>query len=635
MQAGRPGPARSQTGTGAKTWKTHSVRASQLSTARQRADEPRRPARHSGADALLGRYRLGKRLGAGSFGTVWVARDEHLGRDVAVKVLPRERIMDARFEREAHAAARLAHPAIVTLYEAVADEESAYLVSELVRGATLGALLEGGRLSDRDIVAIGIALCDALAHAHGQGIVHRDVKPSNVLVPERPASAAYPAKLTDFGVARVIGGDSLTKTGDVVGTAAYMAPEQAAGRAAGAAADLYSLALVLYEALTGVNPLPGGAAGRAARLRAYLPPLRRQRRDLPRELGRAIDLALRPRAGERGTIEELRDALSSSFTELKDIPGVVEGPWRPRLTPAAGEPDPTSPLLEPDGRAQGRAQGSERAKPATNAWPARGLACACAALLGSWLGSRLLTQVAVAPAGLALVAGGAVLVLPRIGFLLLSAALAIAAVIHGHAGEALLVAVALSLPVVLLPRAGTSWPLPAAAPLLGVLGLGGAWPALAARAPTVWRRAALGFIGWVWLVAVEVLSGSRIYVKLPPEIPARGAWGPSIFEAADHVLGALLSSGMLAGGLIWALAATVLPTLLAGRSLALDAIKVALWAVALVTATGLALSGSAGGLSLISTSTAALGGFAAALVALAPAMLTARRANESPGPGLP
>src|SRR6202035_4104699 len=104
------------------------------------------------------------------------------------------------------------------------------------------------------------------------------------------------AKLTDFGVARIVGGDTLTRTGDVVGTAAYMAPEQAEGREVGAAADLYALALVLYEALTGVNPVrTGTAAQRARRLGAHMPPLRRQRHDLPRELGQAIDQALRPR----------------------------------------------------------------------------------------------------------------------------------------------------------------------------------------------------------------------------------------------------------------------------------------------------------------------------------------------------
>ena len=160
---------------------------------------------------VLDRYRLHRRLGAGAFGTVWLARDERLEREVAVKILPRERVMGGRFEREARAAARLSHPGIVTLYEAAVDDDGAYLVSELVRGATLDQLLDEGRLSDRDIVAIGVALCDALAHAHAQGVVHRDVKPSNVLVPEQPSTPAQLAKLTDFGVARVVGGDSLKR----------------------------------------------------------------------------------------------------------------------------------------------------------------------------------------------------------------------------------------------------------------------------------------------------------------------------------------------------------------------------------------------------------------------------------------
>src|SRR6201999_498226 len=133
---------------------------------------------------------LHRRMGAGAFGTVWMARDERLERDVAVKLLAREMIVGGRFEREARAAARLAHPGIVTLYEAAVDDEGAYLVSELVRGHTLDRLLEEGRLSDRDVVQTAIALCDALAHAHAHGVVHRDVKPSNVLVPERPSTPA-------------------------------------------------------------------------------------------------------------------------------------------------------------------------------------------------------------------------------------------------------------------------------------------------------------------------------------------------------------------------------------------------------------------------------------------------------------
>ena len=266
------------------------MRSGEPSTARTRTLATRHLAtRPPPVPVVLDRYRLQRRLGAGAFGTVWMARDERLERDVAVKILPRERTMShppGRFEREARAAARLSHPAIVTLYEAAVDDEGAYLVSELVRGETLDALLERGQLSDRDIIGIALALCDALQHAHDQGVVHRDVKPSNVLVPEAPPSSASVAKLTDFGVARVVGGDALTHPGDVLGTLAYMAPEQAEGLEAGEPADLYSLALVIYEALSGVNPIAYTRPGRASRrLGVYVPPLRRQRRDLPREPG--------------------------------------------------------------------------------------------------------------------------------------------------------------------------------------------------------------------------------------------------------------------------------------------------------------------------------------------------------------
>ena len=223
-------------------------------TTRQARTETTRRVRTE-APVVLGRYRLRRRLGTGGFATVWLAHDERLDREVAVKILPRDGVVGGRFEREARAAARLAHPGIVTLYEAAVDDEGAYLVSELVRGTTLDALLADGRLSDRDMVQIGIALCDALAHAHAHGVVHRDVKPSNVLVPDHPTTPSQLARLTDFGVARVHGGDSLTRPGDVIGTAAYMAPEQAQGLPAGASADLFSLALVLYEGLSGVNPV--------------------------------------------------------------------------------------------------------------------------------------------------------------------------------------------------------------------------------------------------------------------------------------------------------------------------------------------------------------------------------------------
>jgi len=157
-------------------------------------------------ERVLDRYRLARRLGAGAFGVVWLAHDERLDRAVAVKrIVKHDEAVAVRARREARAAARLGHPGIVALYESGDDEEAVYLVSELVRGRTLGELMREGALSDRDVLVIGVALCDALAHAHARGVVHRDVKPGNVMVPDQPHEGAGVAKLTDFGVARIAG----------------------------------------------------------------------------------------------------------------------------------------------------------------------------------------------------------------------------------------------------------------------------------------------------------------------------------------------------------------------------------------------------------------------------------------------
>ncbi|HZC12900.1 MAG TPA: serine/threonine-protein kinase, partial [Thermoleophilaceae bacterium] len=162
---------------------------------------------------VLGRYRLEQRLGAGGFGVVWHAWDQRLEREVAVKAIPRERGGGERVEREALAAARLNHPAIVGIYELASDEHDVYLVSELVRGRTLAELLRAGAISDRDVARIGADLSEALAHAHARGVIHRDVKPQNVMVVAEPAAGVGFAKLTDFGVARLVSGDILTRTG--------------------------------------------------------------------------------------------------------------------------------------------------------------------------------------------------------------------------------------------------------------------------------------------------------------------------------------------------------------------------------------------------------------------------------------
>src|SRR4051812_8616699 len=277
------------------------------------------------ATLVLDRYRLVRRLGSGGFGTVWLAHDERLGREVAVKRVPTgDGDVAERARREALVAARLSHPGIVGLYEAGADDGAVYLVSELVRGETLGVLEADGALSDRDVVEIGIALCEALAHAHARGVVHRDVKPGNVIIPESPGDGEPYAKLTDFGIARVVGDDALTRTGDVLGTLAYMAPEQAEGRGASAQSDLYALALVLYEALAGANPVRGATpAETARRIGEPLPALGRWRRDLPRAVTEAIDDAVAVEPEDRGTLADLRAGLARSREAVSDEPGVV------------------------------------------------------------------------------------------------------------------------------------------------------------------------------------------------------------------------------------------------------------------------------------------------------------------------
>jgi hypothetical protein len=205
-----------------------------------------------------GRYLLGTLLGRGGMADVYRARDRTLGRDVAVKML-REQTGDPsdreRFVAEARTLARLNHPNLVTILDAGVDEDHPYLVLELVTGPTLAEALRksGGGLPLAEVARIGAQLAAALAHCHAAGIVHRDVKPGNILL--GPGGRAL---LTDFGIARLLD-DSLlhTRTGFTVGTACYLAPEQVLGEHLTPAVDLYSLGLVLIEAVTGRRTYTG------------------------------------------------------------------------------------------------------------------------------------------------------------------------------------------------------------------------------------------------------------------------------------------------------------------------------------------------------------------------------------------
>ena len=192
--------------------------------------------------------------------TVWRARDQVLGREVAVKVLNPQLTADpsflARFAREARHAAALSHPRLVTVFDSGVDGGEAFIVMELVTGRTLRQVLdEAGPVAEGQAVAIAAGVCEALAVAHAAGLVHRDIKPANIAL-----AADGQVKVLDFGIARAEGSAGGTRTLAVLGTAAYLSPEQASGEPAGPQADLYSLGCVLFEMLTGAPPFSADTA---------------------------------------------------------------------------------------------------------------------------------------------------------------------------------------------------------------------------------------------------------------------------------------------------------------------------------------------------------------------------------------
>ena len=209
---------------------------------------------------LGGRYRLVELLGQGGMATIFRAVDTQLGRDVAVKLLRPEYLRDpdfsARFRQEAQAAASLSHPNIVTSYDYGEDPSGPYIVMELVDGEDLATILRrSGPLPPRQAARIAAAVARALAAAHARGLVHRDVKPGNVLIGRDGR-----VKVVDFGIARAIAEAQMTLPGTTLGSVHYFSPEQARGETATAASDIYSLGIVLYEMLTGVRPWEGDSA---------------------------------------------------------------------------------------------------------------------------------------------------------------------------------------------------------------------------------------------------------------------------------------------------------------------------------------------------------------------------------------
>jgi eukaryotic-like serine/threonine-protein kinase len=207
----------------------------------------------------------------------------------------------------------------------------------------------------------------------------------------------------------------------------------------------------------------------------------------------------------------------------------------------------------------------------------------------------------------------------------LTAVLASGTLVQGRPGGAMMIFLLGLIPVPFLPRDGTAWPLAVGAPALGLIGLGGAWPALAARAGGVWRRGALGALGWVWLALAGAISGSGLYLKQPAGIAPLPIWSGSLHQTVQLMLQPIASAGVLAAAPVWALASMTLPWLVRGRSLALDFVLVCTWAAAVVGATTASIALVHPGASLLPSGTAIAGALAGGLIALAPTVRRAAR----------
>ena len=507
----------------------------------------------------MGRYRLGARLGAGGFGTVYAARDERLGRPVAVKVIPADGAAPERAQRESRAVARLDHDAIVALFDAGEEDGCRYLVSELVEGRTLAQLETSGELSDRDVLRVGLALADALAHAHERGVIHRDVKPQNVIVPDDPTLAAGRGQADRFrGRPPRRRGRRSPGRGMSSARSPTWRPSRRPARPSTSAPTCTRWASSCtrrWPASTRSRrdhrPRPRGGSARTSRRSGA------QRPDLPAGLTAALDRTVLPDPEQRGGLDDLFDALADALGEVSDDGGLIAPhPLErglPVLPPAIGR------LVAPT---------------------AAGV-LVYAALAG------LTPEAAVPPALAAAITAAVIVVLPRVGWL--AAAIGVPVLLTlgpvQRPGAALLVA-ALALTSPLLLRAdGRAWALPAAAPALGLIGLAGAYPALAGQAPRWSARLALGALGAWWLVLAEPLLERTLVLGVAPGTPSRPSFDGAPGITAGDVIAPAASSGALLLALIWAGAALVLPWIVRGRSLSADAVAATAWAAGTAAAT--------------------------------------------------
>ncbi|MGW0600476.1 serine/threonine-protein kinase [Streptomyces sp. NPDC002776] len=325
---------------------------------------PIRPDLRLTAQVVAGRYRLDDLLGRGGAADVYEGMDLRLRRPVAVKVFRPDGAADTeeRFDSEGRLLAQLQHPGLITVYDCGRDDATPYLVMELVRGTTLRRRITEAPLAPAAACRIGAALASALAHVHRAGVVHRDVKPANILLDEEGAP-----HLTDFGISRLLGTTAHTVTGALVGTAAYMAPEQVLGRGAGPAADIYSLGLVLIECIKGELEYDG-APLEAAIARLHRPPVMPP--DIPAALAELLEAMTDADESRRPDAPACGRALAAFASE--GLAGAADAPAGPSVLGAVpvsggddadeGNPD----TLRSHGSGAGlRVAGVEAAAPAT------------------------------------------------------------------------------------------------------------------------------------------------------------------------------------------------------------------------------------------------------------------------------
>jgi len=499
-------------------------------------------------------------------GHVWLARDERSGLDVALKIVAREGKAGSRAEREARAAASLRHERCQRILSLARDPSHVYIAYEYVPGRTFREALRAGEIGDGEAIEVAAQIADALAHAHAKGIVHRDVKPSNVLLAQNlgTQSGTVDVRLLDFGLAQMAEFDTLTALGDIPGTLAYISPERLHGRSATSAADVWAVGVLLWEALAGRHPFWNGDMLETSKsIQSGAPPLESERPDLPEHVLRTVASALvvnpqrRPSAGRLA--DELRSlpkrrrkggsrpaVPSRTFAELATnrlLPGALSGiasGWVAASLPFYPAQWPLG--LAGTGAALGFA--APRAGlafalaaaffPLANI--SLGLALVYAALAAGWLALSWRD----ARTGLLLAVGPLLAPLAGLGLVPLAAQAA-----RGGARKAVQAGAAVLLAAVAAGLSGAPLPFAAGAPPLG-LGIAGS------RRPT-----AVAHELWRQLAAHPVLLGEAVILAVAalalPYARRRGPWAAAAFGAA-----------LLAATALTAPAAAALPLVAAG-----------------------------------------------------------------------